>query len=125
MKRNILLLITLTFLASCDPLFTDRFFISNSCKEKIDVNVTLYNDSIEAFEIVPGSEYLFYIDEWVGGVSEIEKIDFLFKNVTITKGDSVSQKNYANHSYWKKINVESSHRLRYYTEVKYYLYIKP
>jgi hypothetical protein len=125
MRKYLLFITALFVFASCDPLFHDDFIISNKCNEKIKVSITYYTGIDTTFEIQPESECLFYSDEGVRGVSRIEKIDNLFEDIVIQKGDAVSAIDYTKHDAWEKENVESSRRNRYYTDVKYYLYITP
>jgi hypothetical protein len=126
MRKYVLFFIALVLSISCDPEFHDYFIISNKCNEKIEVNVTFNTDtnSKKTFQILPSSEYFFYSEEWVGGKSNIENIDLIFKEIVIKKGDSISHINYASHKYWEKDNIESSRKWSYYTEVNYYLYVK-
>lgn len=125
MKKFFLFFFTLIVFISCDPEFHDYYIISNKCNEKIEVDVTFSSGSNKYFEIQPNSESLFHTEEWIGGKSNIEIIDSIFENIVIKKGDSISPLNYANHTLWEKVNIESSRRNRYYTEVEYYLYVNP
>jgi len=125
MKKNIILLITLFFFVSCDPLFHDDFIIVNNCDKDISVSIVFSNSETQNFVVEYQTEYLFHNEEWVGGKSQIEKIDRLFKTITIKKGEIISNINYANHQLWKKENVESSRKNQYYTNVRYYLIVNP
>ena len=125
MRKYFLLIIAFLVFMSCDPLFHDDFIIPNKCSEKIKVSIKYYAGNDTTFEIQPESECLFYSEEWVGGASRIEKIDYLFEDIVVQKGDAVSVVDYTKHDVWEKENVESSRRHRYYTDVKYYLYITP
>jgi hypothetical protein len=110
---------------SCDPQFHDDFIIVNKCNEDINVSIFYQNGNEQNFIVKSQSEYTFYYSEWVGGVSNEEDIDYIFREITITNDSVVSKANYADYHLWKKENVEDSKRAMYYTNVKYYLIITP
>jgi len=117
-------MITLT-LASCDPLFHDDFIIVNNCNEDINVSVICTEGNEQNFMVPAQSEYAFYTDEWVGGVSELKKINYIFKEITVTKDSMISKINYVDYTLWQQEPVESSRRIFYYTDVKYFLPVNP
>ena len=125
MKRNIILFITTLITVACDPLFHDDFIIKNNCDKTIDVHIVFYSNNDTVFQVEPFSEYLFYYDEWVGGHSDIEKVNRIFKKINVTKNGVVSKINYVDYNLWLQKNVESSRHNFYYTNVKYYLTINP
>jgi hypothetical protein len=121
---TLIVLVSLT-LVSCDPLFHDDFIIVNNCREEMQVSITYHDTKKQNFIVNPLSEFLFHSEEWVGGVSKIESIDYLFTTIIVKKGEAISNKDYVSHTLWTKENVPSSRRNQYYTNVKYYLIINP
>ena len=124
MKLITVMLMILAF-TSCDPLFHDDFIIINNCNEDINVSVTYQAGDKQNFIVSSLSEYTFHDNEWSGGVSQVEKIDYIFQTIDITKDSIASKINYVNYRLWRKENVESSRQFTYYTKVKYYLTINP
>jgi hypothetical protein len=125
MKKIIVLIVALVFVA-CDPLFHDDFIIVNNCNDDINVSVIYRKGDKQSFIINPHSECTFFYDEWIGGgVSKVEKIDYIFKEIVITKDSTVSIINYVDYRLWRKENLESSRRNAYYTKVRYYLTVNP
>jgi hypothetical protein len=126
MKNIIFIIASVGLVSSCifvDPQFHDDFIIQNNCNENITVAINIYNGDNLNFDVSPISEYVFYDDEWVGGISHVEKINQIFSEIIITKNGISSKINYANYKLWRKENVQNSHRANYYTDVKYYLEI--
>ena len=124
MNKITILLVGL-FIVSCDPLFHDDFIIVNNCDDDVNISVIHQNGDEQLFDVRSHSEIIFFSDEWVGGKSNSEKINIIFKIITVTKDNIVSKINYVDSSLWRKENVEDSRRNKYYINVKYYLTIYP
>ena len=123
MKKIVKMALIALILTSCDPLFHDDFIIMNNCDEYINVTIIFANKDEKSFKIKPRTEVLIFSEEWVGGKSSPEKIDYIFKEITVSCNDNTSKINYVDHKLWKKEDIKSSKRFAYYTDVKYYLYV--
>jgi len=124
MKKTLIVIILFIFV-SCDPLFHDDFIIVNNCNDDINVSVVHEKGNEQTFTVKALSEYLFFEDEWVGGASKVEKINYIFQEIVITKDSTISKINYVDYHLWNKEDVKSSKKFAYYTNVKYYLPINP
>ena len=99
--------------------------IVNNCNDDINASVILQKGDELNFIVIAQSEYVFFYDEWVGGTSHKEKIDYIFKEIAIKRDTIISRINYVDSRLWKKENVESSRKYKYYTNVNYYLTVTP
>jgi predicted double-glycine peptidase len=122
MKKTLILIFYIVC-TSCDPLFHDEFIVVNNCDSDIHVTVLFKNGNEQQFDVEVDSEYLFFTDEWVGGISYPMKINNIFEKIIVMKGDTISNRDYGDYNLWEKENVDSSKRACYYTFVKYYLYV--
>jgi hypothetical protein len=89
-------------MTSCDPEYNDFYFVTNNCKETIDVKITLWNEQIVDFEITPKDSFLFYQE--FGVVGNISG-QYICKQIVIIKDGIVSQKQYLNADDWIPIDI--------------------
>ena len=101
LKFYFLFIIALT-LISCSTDIQNNFSITNSCSEQIKVRAVLFDDEYFDFDdciINPNDSKVIYGDKMLH-TSTIERVDALFKSITIEKNGIVSTINFADHTYW-------------------------
>jgi hypothetical protein len=97
MKKIILLLISILFI-SCDPLLIADFFVINNCNEDLSVSIVFWdrwNKQDTTMIVKPYDKYLFYTCEGVGGKLLLSNTKDIFKNISVTKNDTLSKIDYS------------------------------
>jgi len=98
MKKILLINILLLFCA-CDPRAIHEYYIQNNCEDVIVINILDYKDNSSSIDIAPNMERLIYTGETIGDVYE-DGITYFIKDITVKKGDVISQKNLLDFHIW-------------------------
>jgi len=120
-KSKIILSIILITICSCDPTNYHDFYIKNSCKDDIEVNI-YYREGranpasgkplITNFVIEPNNNKL------VGNESTISSFDYInyyFDSIIIKKCDVISNIDYLDYSRWDSKKKSKRHTESYLT----------